>query len=254
MGRWVKKWWWLCLIIGIMILVIGWKERRCQAQAGKCRADYAAQESRLLGFSVDGNAAEQDAINEACEPNGYFCRLFSSANLPTWFLVFVGFGGVWAAIRTLRAIESQSVNSRKEVVLLNRAYLTVGNWTFGCLDENKIAASFRIYNPSHTAARIETIEFKCGETTSKSTCGRLLTPREGYFVPLVVEEIVPIQVKTYLISGRITYTDIFRRERHRRFAQYCTYSHPAGQGAMASFSDAEGVGWNDEEEWDKQDD
>jgi len=153
MGRWVKKWWWLCLVIGATILVIGWKERRCQIQAEKCRADYAAQESRLFGFSVDGNAAEEDAIDAACEPNSYFCRLFSAANLPTVLLVFVGFGGIWAAIRTLRAIERQAGIMERQISIPYRAYLTAEEPEMSVSGQVKVP----IKNYGQIAARIVTV-------------------------------------------------------------------------------------------------
>jgi hypothetical protein len=85
---WAEKWWWTVLILAIA-LVIGWEEKRCQTQAYQCRASYAAQaqSDRLRGkISINQQASEQQAIAAACEPNGYFCRLFSSANLPTMLL------------------------------------------------------------------------------------------------------------------------------------------------------------------------
>jgi hypothetical protein len=110
--RWVKKWWWLLLVILAIAYVIGWKEKRCQTQAYKCRAAYEAQaQSERIGSSrltVDQQASEQQAITAACEPSGYFCRLFSAANIPSVLLLFVAIGGVWAAIETLKAISRQA--------------------------------------------------------------------------------------------------------------------------------------------------
>jgi hypothetical protein len=51
-----------------------------------------------------------------CEPNCYLHRLFDAPNLPSVLLVLVGIGGVWAALRTLTAIEKQvdaMVNSER---------------------------------------------------------------------------------------------------------------------------------------------
>ncbi|MHB8411146.1 MAG: hypothetical protein ACYDDI_04275 [Candidatus Acidiferrales bacterium] len=108
--RWVKKWWLIAVILAIAC-VIGWKEKRCQAQANECRASYApqAQPERLSGtISVYQQASEQEAIAAACEPNGYFCRLFGAANLPTMLLVIVGIGAIGAAVKTLRVINRQA--------------------------------------------------------------------------------------------------------------------------------------------------
>ncbi|MGC1291453.1 MAG: hypothetical protein WA855_09245 [Candidatus Acidiferrales bacterium] len=123
--RFVKKWWSIAVIIAVAVCVIGWKESRCERQERQCRAYYAAQEARLFGFSVDSNAAEQEAISAACEPGGYFCRLFSAANLPAVLLVFLGIGGIWAALKTLnvikrqtRSIHHQAVQVRKQTPIL----------------------------------------------------------------------------------------------------------------------------------------
>jgi hypothetical protein len=109
--QWTKKWWGLLIVILAVAFVIGWKEERCQSQAYQCRATYAAQaqSERLSGaVSINQQASEDQAITAACEPNGYFCRLFSAANLPTMLLVFIGMGGVYVAISTLKIIERQT--------------------------------------------------------------------------------------------------------------------------------------------------
>ena len=41
------------------------------------------------------------------QPRHYIYRLFDAPNLPSIILVFIGIGGVWAALRTLTAIEKQ---------------------------------------------------------------------------------------------------------------------------------------------------
>jgi hypothetical protein len=109
--KWAKQWWWLIVAVFAIALAVAWLEERCQAQAYHCRASYAAQtqSERLSGdISLSEQAAEQQAIAAACEPNGYFCRLFAATNLPTVLLVLIGVGGVWAALRTLTVIEQQA--------------------------------------------------------------------------------------------------------------------------------------------------
>ena len=96
---------WLALAILAVALVVGWEEKRCQAHAYECQAEYATE---LRGVPIDQKAAEQQAITAACEPNGYFCRLFGPTNLPAMLLVIVGILAAWAALRTLRAIEGQT--------------------------------------------------------------------------------------------------------------------------------------------------
>ncbi len=75
-----------------------------------------------LRLTVEQQASAQKAITDACEPNGYFCRLFSAANLPTMLLVLIGAGGILAAIKTLNAIEKQAdamINSERAWLLVD---------------------------------------------------------------------------------------------------------------------------------------
>jgi hypothetical protein len=124
--KWLRKWWLLILIILTIATVVGWKEKRCQSQAYRCRANYAAQLFPRL--SLDQRASAQQTIAAACEPDGYFCRLFSAANLPSMLLVVIGGWGVWAALRTLNAIERQAIimeNQMKSVAGKERPRITV---------------------------------------------------------------------------------------------------------------------------------
>ncbi len=132
--EWLEKHWGLVVIVVLTVaLVIGGYEKRCQAQAYQCRADYTAKaqiEAVSKTLSVNEQAAEQEAIATACEPNGYFCRLFSAANLPTMLLFLIGGLGIIAALQTLKAIEKQAdamINSERawliaELIPLYRRY------------------------------------------------------------------------------------------------------------------------------------
>ncbi|MGB6482628.1 MAG: hypothetical protein WBE86_03990 [Candidatus Acidiferrales bacterium] len=274
MRQWVKKWWWIAFVLTI-VCVVAWQKERCDAQEQKCRADYASQESRLYGFSIDGNAAEQEAINAACEPNSEFCRLFSSANLPTWLLVLVGMGGIGAALRTLKTIQEQTKHNQTaaeaardsadimrlqaqsaalDVRRLNRAYLTVDSWTAKNIPASaegpwRVVIRFSIYNPSRTAARIDRLDYKVGSETYSLPHGVMimLTPQERHEVRIPA---VPLTKTDNVVSirGEITYRDIFRKERHRTFSQ----SLLCGDSNVM-FYRAEVPGMNEEEEWDKGD-
>ena len=105
MKMWLRRRWWLTLIILAVALVIWRTEKRCQSQAYQCRAEYL---STLSGIPPNEKAADQEAIAAACEQNSYFCRLFGAANLPNVLLVIAGTIGIWAVVRTLKAIEKQS--------------------------------------------------------------------------------------------------------------------------------------------------
>jgi len=135
--------------------------------------------------------------------------------------------------------------AEKSLKVLNRPYLAVDSWqVFGAALPGKVEIRYRIYNPSHTAARIETIEIKLGLGSAIPTDYRLmLTPNEGheFTISATVGEGEKLQIR-----GRITYTDMFHATRHRRFAKVC---HCHGYGASSFADPDESVNLNDEEEW-----
>ncbi|MGA8100535.1 MAG: hypothetical protein WB869_00180 [Candidatus Acidiferrales bacterium] len=93
-----------------------------------------------------------------------------------------------AAVREqVKLLDSQIGAAKKETILLNRAYLTVNEWVQDSSGK-RMVLKFRIYNPSKTAARIEEIEFVVDGVSSRTSCGRMLTPREGYWVPILLVE------------------------------------------------------------------
>ncbi|MGB6715402.1 MAG: hypothetical protein WBE47_00475 [Candidatus Acidiferrales bacterium] len=136
--RWLKKWWWLLLVIATIASVIGWEEKHCQAQADQCKAAYSAQArsgKSIFWLTPDQRASERQAITAACEPNSYFCRLFSAANLPSMLLVLVGIFGIWAAIRTLNSIEYQTHLMHRSLVFQFRPKIIVRQMSLN-FDEN----------------------------------------------------------------------------------------------------------------------
>ena len=163
-------------------------------------------------------------------------------------LVVVGASQAWFLWRTLQAIKRQANSAAKEVVLLNRAYLTVDNWMEHGAEEG---IQFRIYNPSKTAARIEEIEYTIERRITTQRHGFMLTPKESQWIGIGHNELPEInvmgQAQGFHVRGRITYRDIFKKERHRTFARLCTRGL---QGI--SFAVPENVGWNDEEEWNEE--
>lgn len=145
-------------------------------------------------------------------------------------------------------MERQARDAPKEVILLNRAYLAVETWMIPgpILGQNeRIEIQFSVRNPSNTAARIEKIEYTLQGKKSTELIGHMLTPGEKRWFRLLARDVKSKEVLR--VEGRITYTDIFHKERHRKFAKTCVLrlGHPY-------CVDTEGVGLNDEEEWDKQ--
>jgi hypothetical protein len=149
-------------------------------------------------------------------------------------------------------LEAQS--AAIDIRRLNRAYLTVDGWTAKNIPAStegpwRVVIRFSIYNPSRTAARIERLDYKVRGDTYSLPYGIMvmLTPQERHEVQVPMIPITKID-NVVTIQGKITYRDIFRKERHRTFSQ----SLLCGDSDFV-FYRAEMQGMNEEEEWDKDD-
>jgi hypothetical protein len=192
--KWGRKWWWLIAgILGIG-LTIGWKVERCEVQAYQCRADYAAQaqSERLSGIiSVNQQAAEQQAIATACEPTGYFCRLFSATNLPTMLLVFIGIGAVCAALRTLWAIEKQTEAMERSVALQSVQWIAFREWSSALLTPYQLNVSVEIANDTSFPLTLREATFRVGSKEKVSDEDITIVPKGTHklsFIHSVGEE------------------------------------------------------------------
>ena len=232
-GR-MKKWMPLCiLIIVIALIAMVWVGERCQARAAKCRADYAAQESRAFGFSVNGNAADQDAINAACEPDSYLCRLFPAANLPTWLLVLVG------AV-TAFVVGWQSWESRKEIqlqVVAMQQWVETSDWRVGPIAyttpnavEADLPIMFSIRNKTKYKMTLHMIVLWINDR-HKASIGfqsQLLEPERGYATVSTDYRLTTSQIHAYregmlsfVIGGMIWYADAFGKDQDQFFGFRC---------------------------------
>jgi len=285
----MNRWHWRIAIGAATILCgigIYWGAETCEAAAEECYANAVAP----WRPGPKQTASEYEAIQTCHETQCYLCRVIAPANLPNVGLLIAGILGICIALRTLKAIERQgdslerqtkavrrqavsmrrqttifresvrvakesSEDERISLIRLNRAYLTVTDWQSIITPPDHVCAQLKVYNPSGTAARIETIESTFREVTTTANVGRMLTPREGYWHSIPPEIIESESVETFLIMGLITYIDIFGKTRHRKFARYCQYTPPVRPDQLPSvqFLEAEGAAWNDEEEWNKED-
>jgi hypothetical protein len=204
----------------------------------------------------------------------YWKEAFGPATWSNWILAIVGIGAVIAAFCTLGIIERQTKatedaakaaqdstdimrlqaqSAALDIRRLNRAYLTVDSWTAKNIPAYagnpwRVAISFSIYNPSRTAARIERLDYKVGTQAESLSHGIMLTPQERYEVHVPSLEVSKGDA-VFTIRGEIMYRDIFRKERHRTFSQSLKCTDSMG----FTFYQAEAIGMNDEQEWDKDD-
>jgi hypothetical protein len=239
--RWLKKWPLLVLAILAVASVIGWEERHCQAQAEQCRAAYSAQarsDRNSFWLTPDQHAAEQEAITAACEPNGYFCRLFGTANLPAVFLVFIGIGGVLAALRTLKAIQRQAdvaINAERAWLVVELVptgikfngvrYKPVGSTSEELVesdlsDGNNFEYTLKITNMGKTPALITKYAINVGDGMSEprviasgSPHLALAGERQWYFDPIDVATEVKKYANDAAISfyGEVFYEHVFAK-------------------------------------------
>jgi hypothetical protein len=211
----VKKWWLVAGFLAI-VLIIGWEEVRCQTQADQCRASYTAQaqsERSPGNVPINQQASEQQAIAAACEPNGYFCRLFGAANLPTVLLVFIGIGGVWAGLETLTAIKRELVLTQRPRISVQNFYFSemrgvggVYNTPSGIQNGSFCTGQFYIRNVGGSRARIE--EIYC-DIWAEEEQGKLpmKCPYEGKIGKEGKWEILPGQSMTWLFGRTEPLTD-----------------------------------------------
>jgi hypothetical protein len=90
------------MVAMIVVVAIVIYAKRCEVRENECISNPV-----ILGIS-NKPASLIETIQACRESQGYLCRLFSAANLPALLLVFIGIGGIWAAIRTLNVIERQA--------------------------------------------------------------------------------------------------------------------------------------------------
>jgi hypothetical protein len=221
---WLRKWWWLPAGVLAIALIIGWKEERCESQAHQCRAAYEAQaQSERIGsnrLTVYQQAAEQRAIATACEPNGYFCRLFGAANLPNIGLLLAGIIGIAVAISTLKSISRQGDLLEKQITIPFRAYLAIGEPTHTA-NEQILSFGFPIRNYGHMAASITRISMEVivqipehGGELFRSDVERevnhTIPPERDDMFAIDVELPSSYRNDTCIVSGKITYDTGFK--------------------------------------------
>ncbi len=235
-----------------------------EAAKPKQQQSHNAQEQTIPVLVNDVSSSESTNGTHGKSPHWYTSPewwLFIIA-LPTLFFIWYEAA---ATARAAKATERSADASRDSVAIarlqtetsaldmrrLNRAYLTVGNWTVTPLPiesgKGRIAIEFAIYNPSRTAARLEGIEYQVGTEHFSDFPHFMLTPGERYYIRIPTREVTETDC-VFTMRGRITYRDIFRKERHRTFSQGLKVA-PSNM----TFYQTNAIGANDEEEWDKDD-
>jgi hypothetical protein len=148
---------------------------------------------------------------------------------------------------------NSAASAERTLILLNRAFLTTSDWSVELREPNtagqppNLVILFKVVNPGKTPAKIESIEWFTASGKRSFSVGELLTEHETFQAPIVVPtDQVSDSPRMSNIQGRITYTDIFRRTRHRRFGRIVLCVQRACRFQAGWITD-----WNIDEEWDQ---
>jgi len=113
--------WWLggvfVLVILVITLIVRWQEKSGGACYETNSADASTDSFPSQPLSLNEFPEKQETPQKANKPRSnsesYVCRLIAPANLPNIYLVFIGIGGIFAAIFTLEIISQQTDILRK---------------------------------------------------------------------------------------------------------------------------------------------
>jgi hypothetical protein len=184
---------------------------------------------------------------------------------------------LWRTVKATKLAANAAKDSAKvaeeSLVLLNRPWLDTDEWTAdnmaeGLDDKPVIRIMFNVINLSPTPARIEQIEISHvilrGDQGRQILTGQtirqirdvktMVTPGSYYPVYLVTETFPPYRAEGMYIqvSGCITYKDAFHKTRRKRFSRLGHIRADKQEFTIPAGTDPEGIGWNDEEDWDKE--
>lgn len=126
MLKWIVS---TAIITVIITVVITWKAKSCEAPNKQSQPATTAQPLAspmlIIAPGKNGNAEQEQPQNQtrrtSSYANSYFCNVVSPANLPTIYLVLIGFGGIVVAISTLKAIERQADTMEKALKVVEAA-------------------------------------------------------------------------------------------------------------------------------------
>ena len=126
MWKWVAG---TAIITAVVAIVITWQAKRCESERDECQAATSARpfaNPMLPIFGApNGNGNQEQPQNQAgracAHANAYICRVLTTANLPTIYLILIGAGGIAVAMGTLKILDQQTkaAESAAETARLN---------------------------------------------------------------------------------------------------------------------------------------
>ena len=120
MLRWIVS---TAIITVIAAIVITWQAKRCETAREKCQAATATHPltNPMLRVLIrpDSNGDQEQAQDQAggacAHANAYLCRVLTTTNLPTIYLVLIGIGGIAVAVGTLQILSRQADTMEEQV-------------------------------------------------------------------------------------------------------------------------------------------
>jgi len=251
MLRWIIG---TAVVTVIIAIVITWQAYSCETQNKEPQSAAAAQPLTnpmlIIPGSPNGNtnqelAQDQESGSET-HANSYFCRVATPTNLPTIYLVLIGFGGIAVAIGTLKILEAQtrateiaaeatqaSAKATADSVKLQRVAMTqwvkIENWGIKARKTNTL--TYEIYvnllNETGLPLTIEHASFggSNGITTINPPKDLFLVPKAHHpvnaLVELTEEEATQRDESTLVLNITIVilYRDAFRKSDCHIFGQ-----------------------------------
>lgn len=190
----------------------------------------------------------------------YVARLIAPENLPNIGLFFAGIGGIWVAIRTLKAIESQTrvLLEGQQPRLVALAHGNPGNTL---ADECARRVELEITNKGPTPALdfnyeswIEVLQFPFEDFTAKAdhfenAVSSVLYPETPMIINIPIRAGMSLEEYGYVrrlqksvcVRLRVSYRDGFMPNR-RWYADFGFHVLPSGLGFLPKYN---GVGYED---------
>ena len=169
--------------------------------------------------------AEEEKNSSSEEPGKIWQKGFGPETWPNWALVFVGIGGIYAAIKTLKAIEQQSKLQKTGM----RQWVTTGEWTqwFRAVNGQLVEMILRIpiLNETNYPLRLDSVVAELNGIEQIKVVRSQIAPlgRDVHILTFPIR-LAAAQVSEYqqnkfilVVECRVTFVDVFEDQQTMMF-------------------------------------
>jgi hypothetical protein len=189
-----------------------------QAQNGPQQHNEVREQSPFPNVSaVTGPSTEIKQQGSSKEAESVWQKGFAPESWPNWFLGVVGIFGVWAALRTLKAIENQAKLQKTAM----RQWIVTGNWTQGPRYTDgiltEISLQIPVVNETNYPLRLDSVVAELNGIEQIKTVRSQIAPlgRDAHILTFPIRLEGP-QVSEYqqnrfilVVECRVTFVDVF---------------------------------------------